>query len=83
LATTVPAHALARPRTATFCVGALALAGGTAVHLNELTTQCLNWTGLVILVLVVVIVVPAVWSLRKSRRDAALAVLDRLLALRR
>ena len=70
-------------KSATFRVGALALAGGTVVHLNRLTSQCLNWTGLVILVLVVVVVVPAVWSLRKPRRDAALAVLDRLLAWRR
>ncbi len=82
MATTVPARALPRPRTAaTFRLGALALAGA-AVHPDGLTTRCLAWASLVILVLVIVIVVPAVWSLQESRRDAALAVPDRLLSWR-
>jgi hypothetical protein len=34
--------------------------------------------GLTPLTMIVVVVCPAVWSRKKSRRDAALAVLDRL-----
>ena len=75
MATTVPAHALARQRTTTTLrVGPLALAGGIFVHPNGLTSQCLTWTGLVLLV-----VVPAVWSRKGYRRRAGRDVLGTIL----
>lgn len=34
--------------------------------------------GLTVLIIILIVVYPAVWSKRETRRDAALAVLDRI-----
>ena len=81
MATTVPAHRPARQASAhspAFHLGALSLVSGIAIH--GVTSLDLAWIVVVILVLVVVI--PAVWSDKGYRRKAGLEVLDRLLLWR-
>jgi hypothetical protein len=79
---TVPAHPLVRHavrhRTT---VGAtlIALAAGCVVH--GLPAQGWTSAGRLVVVLVLVVLVPAVWG-TPERREAALAVLDRLLRWR-
>ena len=67
----------AKSHSTGFQLSALSLVSATVIHGS--TGQDMAWVAVVILVLVVVVVAPAVWSLRKCRRDAALAVLDRLM----
>jgi hypothetical protein len=55
----------------------LSLASGTVIH--GVTGQGLMWVAVVILVLVMVVVAPTVWSAKGYRRRAGLDVLDRLL----
>jgi hypothetical protein len=64
-----------------FKLGALPQIGSTVSH--ALSSQGVFWLAALCLILFAVLVVcPAVWSSKPSRRRAALAVLDRLIRWR-
>jgi hypothetical protein len=82
MSVTVPAHPLvrhARRHSAPAAASATALAAWCVVH--GLPAQ--DWTsaGHLVVILVIVVLVPAVWG-TPERRQAALAVLDRLIRWR-
>jgi hypothetical protein len=60
-----------------FCQLALVAQAAPAVKADG--TAVLAVAGLLLIVLLVGVVLPAVWSVKPARRKAALAVLDRLL----
>jgi hypothetical protein len=63
-------------------VASVGLAGSALARSAVLVSAAAGLLGLVVVAVLAVVVWPAVWSRKKSRRDAALTVLDHILRFR-